>query len=268
MEACFSDPEFIRIISLRAKVGREIEKEVEQWQSDWYLDEQGDVKGKGSWVTFKKWYWYSWNKRGIRAAIRPLNGYPSEDLDILTNNKNKAARKMKVIGMCGSLRKDSFNKVLLERFQKAVPLGTSLSILDYSDVPVFNQDHESPPPQSVHKVKQTISEADALLIVSPEYNGSVPGPLKNLIDWCTRPYGTSCFRKDLPIVIAGASLGPKGTAFAQKELCHIFSVLGCKVLNSESGSATSLAIPFVNESVLNSASVKDRVTQIWKLLSP
>lgn len=95
----------------------------------------------------------------------------------------------KVIGIAGSLRKEAFSKKLAKVAESHLPAGVSYSILDWSQVPIFNQDLEGPHlPQAVKDVRNQVAGADAIFIATPEYNYSIPGPLKNLIDWISRPY--------------------------------------------------------------------------------
>jgi chromate reductase len=129
----------------------------------------------------------------------------------------------KILGIAGSLRKGSFNRLALKAAQGLVPAGASLDILDLPDLPGFNQDNEKSPPAAVTDMKARIRAADAILLVTPEYNYSIPGVLKNAIDWCARPYGDSAW-KGKPVAIMGASVGALGTARAQYHLrqCLVF----------------------------------------------
>ena len=130
---------------------------------------------------------------------------------------------LKILGLAGSLRKASFNRMALNAAQGLVPTGASLEAMDLPDLPGFNQDHEKTPPAAVTDMKARIRAADAILLVTPEYNYSVPGVLKNAIDWCARPYGDSAW-KGKPVAIMGASPGLLGTARAQYHLrqCLVF----------------------------------------------
>ena len=92
-----------------------------------------------------------------------------------------------ILFIIGSLRKDSFNRQLATEVQKMLAGRATVQYLDYSDVPLMNQDIEFPAPEAVKCVRQKVDEADALWIFSPEYNYSYPGHLKNLIDWLSRP---------------------------------------------------------------------------------
>jgi chromate reductase, NAD(P)H dehydrogenase (quinone) len=99
----------------------------------------------------------------------------------------------KILGLAGSLRKQSFNRSLLRAAANLVPQGAQLDTFELEDIPLFNQDHEREPPHAVRAFKAAVRAADAILIVTPEYNYSVPGVLKNAIDWASRPYGDNAW---------------------------------------------------------------------------
>ena len=125
--------------------------------------------------------------------------------------------KIKILGFAGSLRKGSFNKMLLRAAEKLVTPDMELETFDLDGIPPFNQDLENEPHEKVKEFKKKVKEADGLLIVTPEYNYSVPGVLKNALDAASRPYGTSPF-EGKPVAIMGASIGMLGTARAQYHL--------------------------------------------------
>lgn len=130
---------------------------------------------------------------------------------------------MKIIGIPGSLRKASFNRMALNAAKGLLPAGDSLEVFELGGIPAFNQDEEASPPARVVELKKAIRAADAVLICTPEYNYSIPGVLKNAIDWASRPYGDSAW-KGKPVAIMGASVGNLGTARAQYHLrqCFVF----------------------------------------------
>jgi chromate reductase len=140
------------------------------------------------------------------------------------------ANNVKILGIAGSLRKASFNKAALRAAQKLVPEGTSLDILDIDGLPGFNQDDEKNPPAKVVEMKAKIRAADAILLSTAEYNYSIPGVLKNAIDWASRPYGDSAW-KGKPVAIMGASVGVIGTARAQYHLRQVFVFLDMDAVN-------------------------------------
>ena len=137
----------------------------------------------------------------------------------------------KVLGFAGSLRKDSFNRALLRAAQKFAPPEVDVEIFEIDSLPLYNQDEESSLPSVVRSFKEKIESADAVLMVTPEYNYSVSGVLKNAIDWASRPYGTNSFN-DKPVAIMGATIGNIGTARAQYHLRQILVYLNAHALNS------------------------------------
>lgn len=128
--------------------------------------------------------------------------------------------KIKILGIAGSLRKNSYNKMALLAAQKLVPENAEIEIFDIKDIPVFNQDLENNFPEPVVKLKEAIKNADAILFVTPEYNYSIPGVLKNAIDWASRPYGQNAWEQK-PAAIIGASGGALGTSRAQYHLRQV-----------------------------------------------
>jgi chromate reductase len=135
-----------------------------------------------------------------------------------------------ILAIAGSLRKASFNRAALRAAQQLVPDGVSLEIFDLDGIPPFNQDDEAHPPERVALFKQRIRAADAILIVTPEYNYSIPGVLKNAIDWASRPYGDNAW-EDKPVALMGASVGAMGTSRAQYHLRQAFVFLNMYPLN-------------------------------------
>jgi chromate reductase len=135
-----------------------------------------------------------------------------------------------ILGIAGSLRKASFNRAALRAAQQLVPDGASLEIFDLEGIPPFNQDDEAHPPERVTLFKQRIRAADAILIVTPEYNYSIPGVLKNAIDWASRPYGDNSW-DGKPVAMMGASVGPMGTSRAQYHLRQVFVFINMLPLN-------------------------------------
>lgn len=125
--------------------------------------------------------------------------------------------KISIFGFAGSLRKESYNRSLLKAAAELVPPDGILEIFDLEGIPPFNQDLETHPPEKVKEFKAKIKAADAILIVTPEYNYSIPGVLKNAIDNASRPPGDNAFDRK-PVAIMGASIGMLGTARAQYHL--------------------------------------------------
>ncbi|MEJ2240517.1 MAG: NAD(P)H-dependent oxidoreductase [Candidatus Bathyarchaeota archaeon] len=136
-----------------------------------------------------------------------------------------------ILGFAGSLRKRSFNKAILRAAVELCPDGALIEVFDLEGFPLFNQDLENQLPKKVVKFKKKIKSADAILIVTPEYNYSIPGVLKNAIDWASRPYGDNSF-KGKPVAVMGASIGMIGTARAQYHLRQSFVFLDMYPINS------------------------------------
>jgi chromate reductase len=135
-----------------------------------------------------------------------------------------------ILGFAGSLRKGSFNRALLRVAAELMPKNAMLEIFDLEGIPPFNQDLETQPPEKVKVFKAKVKAADAILIATPEYNYSIPGVLKNAIDWASRPYPDNAFN-DKPVAIMGASTGMLGTARAQYHLRQCFVFLNIHTVN-------------------------------------
>ncbi|HEY6244090.1 MAG TPA: NAD(P)H-dependent oxidoreductase [Pyrinomonadaceae bacterium] len=137
---------------------------------------------------------------------------------------------MKILGIAGSIREGSYNRAALRAAQTLAPEGATIETFDIKGLPGFSQDDETNPPAQVVELKQRIRDADAILLVTPEYNYSVPGVLKNAIDWASRPYGDSAWTRK-PVAIMGASVGTLGTARAQYHLRQMFVFLNMFAVN-------------------------------------
>ena len=133
---------------------------------------------------------------------------------------------LNILGFAGSLRKGSYNRMLLQNAVSLAPPGTTLSTCVLDDIPPFNQDLEKEMPAPVLEFKRRIKSADAILIVTPEHNYSIPGVLKNAIDWASRPYGDNAFAGK-PVAIMSASTGMMGGSRAQYHLRQCFVFLTC-----------------------------------------
>jgi chromate reductase len=164
-------------------------------------------------------------------------------------------KNVRILGFAGSLRKQSYNRVLLSAANEMVPDGVTLEIFDLEGIPPFNQDLELQPPDKVKEFKAKIRTADAILIVTPEYNYSIPGVLKNAIDWASRPYGNNAF-DGKPVAVMGASIGMLGTARAQYDLRRSFVFLNMLPLNQP-----EVMVPSVQDKVDGSGRVTDEKTQ-------
>lgn len=135
---------------------------------------------------------------------------------------------MKVLGIVGSLRKCSYNRGLMQAANELKPDRFSLEVCGLEEIPLYNQDKELTLPASVLSFKEKISAADAILIATPEYNYSIPGVLKNAIDWGSRPKSVW---GNKPVAIMGASPSILGTARSQYHLRQVFTALNMHALN-------------------------------------
>jgi chromate reductase len=136
----------------------------------------------------------------------------------------------RILGIAGSLRQGSYNRAALRAAERLVPEGARLDIFDLAGIPPFNQDDERNPPARVVELKRSIRAADAILLATPEYNYSIPGVLKNAIDWASRPYGDNSW-DGKPVAVMGASAGGLGTARAQYHLRQVFVFLNMHAVN-------------------------------------
>ncbi len=160
-----------------------------------------------------------------------------------------------ILGFAGSLRKNSFNRSILRAALELVPGDAKLDIFDLEGIPPFNQDLESQPPDKVKEFKAKIRAADAILIVTPEYNYSMPGVLKNAIDAASRPYGDNAF-DGKPVAMMGASVGMMGTARAQYHLRQC-----CVFLNMYPMNRPEVMVPLANEKIDLNGRVTDPKTR-------
>ena len=150
-------------------------------------------------------------------------------------------KKLKILGFAGSLRKGSYNKALLRAAEELLPSNVTMEVFEIEGIPLFNQDTEKDMPAKVKEFKSKIREADALLISTPEYNYSVPGVLKNSIDWASRPYGDNPF-DGKPVAIMSASVGMLGGARAQYHLRQMFVFLNMYPVNGP-----EVIVPFAQD---------------------
>ena len=140
---------------------------------------------------------------------------------------------MTILGLAGSLRAGSLNAQLLRLAAEELPEGVELELYDgLADIPAYDQDLDDLVPDSVAELKNAIAGADAVLVATPEYNGSVPGFLKNALDWVSRPIAESPMRGK-PVAVIGASPGQFGAIWAQRELKKVLGVMSARVLDAE-----------------------------------
>jgi len=140
---------------------------------------------------------------------------------------------MKILGLSGSLRRDSHNTRLLRAAGSLLPEGTELAVFDrLGEIPPFNEDDEHTPPAAVAALKEAIAAADGLLVATPEYNHSIPGVLKNALDWVSRPVAETPLRGK-PAAVIGASTSLFGAVWAQAETRKVLGATGAKAIDRE-----------------------------------
>jgi chromate reductase len=172
----------------------------------------------------------------------------------------------RILGISGSLRHGSHNTSLLRAAAEAGGADVDLELYDgLKDVPPYDQDDDVPPrPASVSRLTSAIAEADAVLFTTPEYNASIPGQLKNAIDWISRPPATNVLRNK-PVVVIGASTGAFGAVWAQAELRKVLAALGARVLDLE------LAVPHADtrfrDGVLTDDEIRAGLVDIMAVLA-
>src|ERR1700681_1142490 len=137
---------------------------------------------------------------------------------------------VRILGIAGSLRRSSYNQAALRAAKLLVPENSEIDLFELDGIPMFNEDDEKRPPSLVLELKKRIRSANSVLIVTPEYNYSIPAVLKNAIDWASRPYGDSAW-SGKPAAIMGASVGTIGTARAQYHLRQIMVFLNMFPIN-------------------------------------
>ena len=143
---------------------------------------------------------------------------------------------MRILALSGSLREQSLNSAVARATAGLAPAGVDVEVYDrLGDVPLYDADLDVPgeEPDAVRDLRERIRAADALLVVTPEYNGSVPGVLKNAIDWASRPPGGGAPLWGKTAAVAGATTGQYGALWAQQDLRRILGIAGARVLAGE-----------------------------------
>jgi chromate reductase len=163
--------------------------------------------------------------------------------------------KIKVLGFAGSLRKGSYNKALLRTALEELPEDIELEVFDLEGIPPYDQDLDNDMPARVTEFKRKIKAADAILIATPEYNYSMPGVLKNAIDWASRPPGDNSW-DDKPVAIMSASIGMIAGARAQYHLRQTFVYINMHPVNRP-----EVMVPFVADKVDANGRVTDGKTR-------
>jgi len=168
---------------------------------------------------------------------------------------------LKILGIPGSLRQASFNRYALVAAQSLLPSGVSLDIFGLDGIPAYNQDLDKQPPARVVELKARIRAADAILFATPEYNYSVPGVLKNAIDWASRPYGDSAWQGK-PVAVMSASVGVFGGARAQYHLRQTFVFLNMYPVNQPEVMIPGAAQRFDERGELTDGAARDLIRKL------
>ena len=170
---------------------------------------------------------------------------------------------IKIVGVAGSLRKMSINRSLLNALKETAPKEVSFEILEMGDLPLFNQDAEMANyPKEAQALKDKIAAAHGAVIVTPEYNRSIPGVLKNFLDWTSRPYGKNAWAKKV-VGVTGASGGAIGTALAQYHLKQILLYLDARVLGQPELYVNNAGQKINEQGVLTDAATKEHIVKFW-----
>jgi chromate reductase, NAD(P)H dehydrogenase (quinone) len=173
----------------------------------------------------------------------------------MTTTADTAARAYKVGYFVGSLSSTSINRILSKALIRLAPDDLEFSEIPIGDLPLYSPDHDANfPPQAV-ALKNAIASSDAILFVTPEYNRSIPGALKNAIDWASRPWGQNSF-DHIPAAVIGASVGQIGTAVAQQSLRGVLSFC-----NARQMTAPEAYIQYSTEVFTDDGDVTDEATK-------
>ena len=171
------------------------------------------------------------------------------------------SRQIRILGIAGSLRRASYNRGTLRAAAELVPEGATIDIFEIDGLPPFSEDDEQNPPDKVTELKRRIRESDAVLFVTPEYNYSIPGVLKNAIDWASRPYGDSAW-SGKPSAIMGASVGTIGTARAQYHLRQVMVFLNMFPVNQPEVMIGNASARFDKEGNLTDEDTREHVRRL------
>jgi chromate reductase len=185
---------------------------------------------------------------------------------MLDDRAHNTSNQVRILGIAGSLRRQSFNRAVLRASTELVPQGATIEIFELDGIPGFNQDEEQKPPAKVTELKNRVRAADAVLFVTPEYNYSIPGVLKNAIDWASRPYGDRAWNGK-PAAIMGASVGAIGTARAQYHLRQMMVFLNMYPINQPEVMIGNASERFDAEGNLTHEATKDFIRQLLQNLA-
>jgi chromate reductase len=173
---------------------------------------------------------------------------------------------MRILGISGSLRRDSYNTKLLRVAGELLPTGVELEFYDeLEEVPPYNEDRDTDDsPVAAVDLRDAIGHADAVLFATPEYNGSVPGQLKNAVDWASRPHRVSALWGK-PVAVVGASTGMFGAVWAQAELRKVLKTAGARVVEAEVAVSKADA-KFGDDGILLDLEIREQLAETLELL--
>lgn len=176
------------------------------------------------------------------------------------------ADPIKILGIAGSLRKQSYNKGALRAAQQLCPEGAQIEAFDLAGIPPFNQDDEKTAPPRVKELKQKIRTADAILLVTPEYNYGVAGVLKNAIDWASRPYGDNAW-DGKPVAIMSAAMSMGGGIRAQYQLRQSFVFLNMDAVVQPEVAINNVGERFDQDANLTDETSRKLIGQLLRALA-
>jgi chromate reductase len=170
---------------------------------------------------------------------------------------------MRILGISGSLRAASHNTALLRAAAELVPADVEFELYqDLESLPPYNEDRDTDsPPREVQRLRDQIAAADAVLFSTPEFNGTIPGQLKNAVDWASRPYGQGSALWGKPAAVLGASVTDYGAMWAQDHLRKALGIASARVLDAELP-VSRAAERFDEDGVLVDLEIRDRLTEV------
>jgi chromate reductase, NAD(P)H dehydrogenase (quinone) len=173
---------------------------------------------------------------------------------------------VKILGISGSLRADSHNTSLLRAAAELLPPGAELELwAGLKAVPPYDEDDDvQPAPEPVETLRRAIADADAVLFATPEYNSSIPGVLKNALDWVSRPLKTNALRSK-PVAVVGASTGAFGAVWSQAELRKVLAAIGARVVEGDVAVGHAPA-RFDEDGRLNDDDLRDQLAEVLQSL--
>jgi chromate reductase, NAD(P)H dehydrogenase (quinone) len=170
---------------------------------------------------------------------------------------------MRVLGISGSLRAASYNTALLRAAAELAPSGVEIERYeDLESLPPYNEDRDTDsPPAAVQQLREQIASADAVLFATPEFNGTMPGQVKHVVDWASRPYGQGSALWGKPVAVIGASITDYGAIWAQDHLRKALGIAAARVLDGELP-VSKAAERFDRDGVLVDLEIRDRLSEI------